>query len=116
MATIQFGALTTTAATADQVITTFTPAAGTSWKSLVISGYLTAWSATEANMGVVKVKVATVDKIELRIQNTDNDTVAGVVIIPLGGITFSGSEVVAVTVTPASTTSMRWAATLIGQG
>ena len=113
-ANIQFGGLTTTAVTADQVILTYTPANTLSLKCLVIAGYLTTYSATEANMGVIKVQVGGVDKMEFRIQNTDLDAMPGVIVVPLGdGLTFSGSEVVRVIVTPASTTSMRWTASQI---
>jgi hypothetical protein len=109
MASISFGGLTTTAVTADQVVLTDTPAGALSLKTIVISGYLTTYSATESNMGVVKLQVGGVDKMEYRIQNTDIDTIAGVVVIPLGnGISFTGSEVVRVVVTPAAVTSMRW--------
>lgn len=117
MATIQQGSLTTTAVTADQVITSFTPTGTTSWKSTVVVGFLTTWSATEANMGIVYLEQGGVDKFEARLQNTDMDTVAGVIVIPWGdGIVFSGAEVVRWTCTPASTTSMRWTASLFGQG
>ncbi len=117
MATIQFGALTTTATTADQVITSFTPGAATSWKSTYVAGFLTTYSATESNMGTVYLEQGGVDKFEGRIQNTDNDTVAGVIVIPWGnGIQFSGAEVVRWVVTPAATTSMRWTAAFYGQG
>jgi len=117
MATIQQGALTTTAVTADQIITSFTPGAATSWKSTVVCGFLTTWSATEANMGTVYLEQGGVDKFEGRIQNTDLDSVAGVIVIPWGdGILFSGAEVVRWLVTPASTTSMRWTASIFGQG
>jgi len=118
MATIVQGALTTTAVTADQVIVTNTPANTTSFKSTVVSGYLTTYSGTESNMGVTKMQKGGVDASpELRIMNTDLDTVAGVEVIPWGdGLTFSGSEVIRWIVTPASTTSMRWSATFFGEG
>jgi hypothetical protein len=113
-ATIQFGALTTTTTTANQVITSHTPVNTLSLKAIVIAGYLTSYNATESNMGVVKVQVGGVDKMEFRIQNTDLDAMPGVIVVPLGdGLTFSGSEVVSVIVTPAATTSMRWTASLI---
>ena len=118
MATINFQALTSTAATAKQALTTaYTPANTTSVKSTVISGYLTTYSATEANMGVVYLQQGGVDKAEMRIQNTDLDTIAGVIVIPFGnGLTFTGSETFSWVVTPASTTSMRWTASFFGQG
>jgi hypothetical protein len=56
------------------------------------------------------------DKLEFRIQNTDLDTLAGVVVIPLGdGLGFTGSEQIQFVATPASTTSMRWTASLFYQ-
>lgn len=110
-ATIQFGALTTTAVTANQAILTNTPVNTLSLKCIVISAFLTTYSATEVNMGTVRLLVGGVQKGEWRFQNTDNDTLAGTMVIPLGnGLTFSGAEAVLVDVTPASTTSMRWAA------
>jgi hypothetical protein len=113
-ATIQFAGLTTTTTTADQSILSYTPAGTLSLKCIVIAGYLTTYNATESNMGVVKVKVGGVDKMEFRIQNTDLDAMPGVIVIPLGdGLVFSGAEAVAITVTPAATTSMRWTATQI---
>lgn len=113
-ATIQFGGLTSTATTADQVITSHTPANTVSLKCIVIAGFLTTYSATEANMGTVKVQVGGVDKMEFRIQNTDLDAMPGVLVVPLGdGLVFSGAEVVRVIVTPANTTSTRWTASLI---
>lgn len=117
MATIVQGALTTTATTADQVIVSNTPSAGTSFKSTVISGYLTTYSGTESNMGVCKMQQGGVDASpEIRIQNTDLDSIAGVVVIPWGnGLSFSGSEVIRWIVTPAATTSMRWSAAFFGQ-
>jgi hypothetical protein len=82
-------------------------------KCIVVAGYLTTWSATEVNLGTVYLEQGGVDKLEFRIQNTDNDTLAGIVVIPLGdGISFSGAEVVRVVVTPAAVTSTRWTAAL----
>jgi hypothetical protein len=116
MGRVAFGGLTTTATTADQQIVTDTPTSSEKLKSIVISGYLTTYSATESNMGVVKLQVGGVDKAEFRIQNTDLDTVAGVIVIPLGdGLLFSGSEAIRLIVTPAATTSMRWAGSLFFQ-
>jgi hypothetical protein len=52
--------------------------------------------------------------MEFRIQNTDLDSMPGVIVVPLGdGLVFSGSEVVRAIVTPAGTTSTRWTASLI---
>jgi hypothetical protein len=112
MATIQFGGLTTTATTADQTILTYTPVNTLSLKTIFIAGYLTTYSATESNMGVVVIKQAGTNVLEYRIQNTDLDTLAGVLTIPLGdGLLFNGTDTVAVHVTPAAATSMRWTAT-----
>lgn len=113
MANIVYGGITTTAVTANQVIATGTPTVDAKLKCLVLAGFYTTWSATEANLGTIKLRQGAVDKGEWRIQNTDNDTLAGIIIIPLGdGVSFTGSEVVDVVVTPASTTSMRWTASL----
>jgi hypothetical protein len=117
MATFQFAALTTTAVTADQVITSFTPTNTTSWKSTMVCGFLTTYSGTEANLGTVKLQQAGTDKAEFRIQNTDNDSLPGIIVIPWGdGVVFNGTDVVRWIVTPASTTSMRWTASLFGEG
>jgi len=99
MATIQFGAITTTAVTTRQDILTYTPADSLSLKAIVVAGYFTVWSATEANLGTVYVVVGGSDKMEFRITNTDNDTTPGLVVIPFGdGVTFSGSEAVLIEV------------------
>jgi len=117
MATIQFGALTSSATTADQVINSFTPGSSTSWKCNFVAGFLTTYSATESNLGTVKLQQGGTDKNEFRLQNTDNDTCPGIVVIPWGnGLSFTGSEVVRNIVTPAAATSMRWTSTLFGQG
>lgn len=117
MATIVFGALTTTATTAAQTIVTNTPGSGTSFKSAVVTGYLTTYSATEANMGTVYMRQGGTDKFEGRIQNTDLASLAGVIVIPWGnGLSFSGAETIAWHVTPASATSMRWGGSFFGQG
>jgi hypothetical protein len=116
MADIQFGALTSTTTTVKQTVVTYTPGASLMLKCILISGCYTTWSATEANLGTVYLQVGGVDKAEFRIQNTDLDTLAGIVVIPLGdGLQFSGAESVSVHVTPASTTSMRWTASLFFQ-
>ncbi len=113
--TISYGRLVTTATTAKQTILTATPAANLKLKTIVIAGYPTVWSATEANLGTVYLTVGGVDKMEFRLQNTDNDTLAGIVVIPLGdGLVFSGSEAVVVCVTPAAATSYTWAVTFFG--
>jgi len=111
-ATISYGRLVTTATTAKQTILTNTPASNLKLKTIVIAGYPTTWSATESNLGTVYLQVGGVDKMEFRLQNTDNDTLAGIVVIPLGnGLAFSGSEAVDVKVTPAAATSYTWTAT-----
>ena len=111
--TIAYGRLVSTATTAKQTILTNTPASNLKLKTIVIAGYPTTWSATEANLGTVYLQVGGVDKMEFRLQNTDNDTLAGIVVIPLGnGLVFSGSESVDVKVTPAATTSYTWTATM----
>jgi hypothetical protein len=110
--TIAYGRLVTTATTAKQTILTNTPANNLKLKTIVIAGYPTTWSATEANLGTVYLTVGGVDKMEFRLQNTDNDTLAGIVVIPLGnGLIFSGSEAVVACVTPAATTSFTWTCT-----
>lgn len=117
MATIVFGGLTTTSTTAAQTIVTNTPASSTSFKCAVLAGYLTTYSATEANMGVVFIRQGGTDKFESRIQNTDQAALAGCIVLAWGdGLTFTGSETLAGHVTPASTTSMRWSASFFGQG
>jgi hypothetical protein len=117
MATFQFNALTTTATTADQVINTFTPLITTSWKSTYVAGFLTTYSATEANLGTVKLQTGGTDRAEFRIQNTDNDSLPGIIVIPWGdGLTLDGATVMRWIVTPASATSMRWTAGFFGEG
>jgi len=117
MATIVAGGLTTTAVTAAQTIVTNTPANTTSFKCATVSGYLTAYNATESNMGVVFIRQGGVDKFEGRIQNTDLASLAGCIVIPWGdGLSFSGAEAIAWHVTPAATTSMRWWGAFFGQG
>jgi hypothetical protein len=116
MATIVFGALTTTTTTAAQTIVTNTPAGTVSFKSAVVAGYLTAYNGTESNMGVVFMRQGGVDKFESRVQNTDLASLAGVIVIPWGnGLTFSGAEAISWHVTPAATTSMRWTGSFFGQ-
>lgn len=108
MANIVSGGLTTTAVTAEQSIVSATPASATLFKAATISGYLTTYSATESNMGVVFIDVSATNVFEARIQNTDLASLAGVIVIPWGdGIAFGGSTI-AWQVTPAATTSMRW--------
>lgn len=110
--TIAYARLVTTATTAKQTILTNTPSNTLKLKTIVIAGYPTTWSATEANLGTVYLTVGGADKMEFRLQNTDNDTLAGIVVIPLGnGLIFTGSEAVVVSVTPAATTSYTWTCT-----
>jgi hypothetical protein len=117
MATIVSGGLTTTAVTAEQTIVTNTPTNSTSFKAASVSGYLTTYSGTESNMGIVFIDVAATNRFEARIQNTDLASLAGVIVIPWGdGILFSGAEAIAWQVTPAATTSMRWWGAFWGQG
>lgn len=117
MATFQFGALTTTATTADQVINSFTPTNTTSWKSTYVAGFLTTYSGTESNLGTVKLQTGGTDRSEFRIQNTDNDSLPGIVVIPWGdGMVLDGATVMRWIVTPASATSMRWTSGFFGQG
>lgn len=116
MATCQFAGATTTSVTANQTITSFTPGSSTSWKSTMVVLYFTTYSSTAANGGVVKLQQNGSDIAEARLQNTGNDSCPGITVIPWGnGLQFSGSEVVQWIVTPASTTSMRWTASLFGQ-
>lgn len=114
--TFQHGALTTTATTADQVITSFTPTNTTSWKSTTVSGFLTTYSATESNLGTVVQQVNGANVFETRIQNTDNDSIPGCIVIPYDGILANGSHVWRWIVTPAAATSMRWTASYFGEG
>jgi hypothetical protein len=116
MATFQHAGITTTATTADQVISSFTPANTVSWKCTIVVGYLTTYSATESNMGVAKLQSGGTDVAEVRVVNTDNDSRPGIVVIPWGsGITFDGATVVRWIVTPAAATSMRWVGSFHGQ-
>jgi hypothetical protein len=117
MATILASGLTTTAVTAEQNIVTGTPLVSTSFKAATCSGYLTAYSATEAALGVVFIDVAATNVFEARMQNTDLASLASVIVIPWGdGISFSGSQVLAWQVTPAAVTSTRWWGAFFGQG
>lgn len=117
MATIVFGALTSSATTAAQTIVTNTPANTTSFKSTVVCGYLTTYSGTEAALGLVYFRQGGTDKFEARMQNTDMASLASVIVLPWGdGITFSGAETIAWHTTPAAATSTRWTATFFGQG
>ena len=117
MATIVGSGLTSSATTAEQDILSNTPANTTSFKCTTVSGYLTTYSATEAALGIVFFDVAGTNVYEARMQNTDLASLASVIVIPWGdGIMFSGSQALLWEVTPAAATSMRWYATLWGQG
>lgn len=116
MATFYHAGITTTAVTADQVISSHTPANTVSWKAASLVAYLTTYSGTESNMGVAKLQSGGSDIFETRIMNTDLDTRPGVVILPWGnGLTFDGSTVVRWITTPAATTSMKWNGSFFGQ-
>lgn len=116
MATFYHAGITTTANTADQVISSHTPANTVSWKCTILVGYLTAYSASESNMGVAKLQSAGTDVLEARICNTDLDSKPGVIVVPWGnGLTFDGSTVVRWVVTPASATSMKWNGSFHGE-
>lgn len=117
MATFQHAGITTTATTANQVISSFTPANTTAWMCAYLSAFLTTYSSTESNMGTAKMQVGGTDIFETRIMNTDLDTRPGLIIIPWGdGILFSGAEVLRWIVTPAAATSMKWNGGWMGQG
>lgn len=117
MATFQNAGITTTATTADQVISSFTPLNTTSWKAAYLSAFLTAYSGTESNMGTAKMQSGGTDIFETRIMNTDLDTRPGLIIIPWGdGILFDGATVLRWIVTPAAATSMKWNGGWMGQG
>ena len=117
-ATIVNQVLTSVATTAKQALASaYTPAATTSVKTTVIVGYLTTYSATEAALGICYLQQGGADKLEVRLQNTDLDSLCGVIVIPFGnGITFTGSETFSWVVTPAAATSTRWSGTFFGQG
>ena len=117
MATFQHAGITTTATTADQVISSFTPTNATSWKCTTLVAYLTTYSGTESNLGTAKLQSGGTDIFESRIQNTDLDTRPGVIVLPWGkGITFDGATVVRWITTPAAATSMKWNGSFFGQG
>jgi|JI10StandDraft_1071094.scaffolds.fasta_scaffold111605_5 hypothetical protein len=117
MATFQHAGITTTATTANQVISSFTPTNATSWKCTTLVAYLTTYSGTESNLGTAKLQSGGTDIFESRIQNTDLDTRPGVIVLPWGnGITFDGATVVQWITTPAAATSMKWNGSFFGQG
>lgn len=112
--------LVTTAVTADQVILSVTFAAATTYKMLALGSSYTTYSATEANLGLGRIQAdlggGWVQRFEQRFQNTDLDNNCGMSILPLGnGIAFASGEDVRAICTPASTTSMRWAASFWGE-
>jgi len=119
-AKLDHAVLVTTAVTADQVVLTVTLAAICTYKLLTIGAALTAYSATEANLGLARIQVyrAAVwsQKFEQRFQNTDLDNNSGMSILPLGsGIGFAIGENIRAICTPAASTSMRWAASFWGE-
>lgn len=111
--------LVTTAVTADQVILSVTFAATTIYKLIAIGCSYTAYSATEAALGLARIQYYTaswVQAFEQRFQNTDLDNNCGMSILPLGsGITFAAAAGLRAICTPASTTSMRWPASFWGE-
>lgn len=120
-AKLDHAVLVSTAVTADQVILTVTLAAAALYKMMALGCSYTAWNATEANLGLGRIQTfvaaAWGQRFEQRFQNTDLDNNAGMSILPLGsGITFAIGENVRAICTPASTTSMRWAASFWGEG
>lgn len=107
----------TSSTTADQVITSFTPANTTYWKSTVVTAYMTTYQATEYRMGEMKMQQGGVDKVELRATSSDQECLSACIVIPWGsGLIFNGSEVVRWLVTPATLTATTWNATFFGQG
>lgn len=117
-ATIHNQVLTSTGTGANQALAAaYTPNSSTSVKTTVIVGYLTTYSATEAALGVCYLLQGATTKLEVRLQNTDLDSLCGVIVIPFGnGLTFTGSEAFTWQVTPAAATSTRWSGTFFGQG
>lgn len=116
MATIVSGGLTTTNTTAAQNVASNTPASNVSFKTVTMSGYLTTYNATEANLGQIFFDVNGTDVYEGRFQNTDLASLASLIVIPWGsGLQFSGSESIAWQVTPGATTSTRWWGAMWGQ-
>lgn len=119
-AKLEHATLVTTATTADQVILTVTLTASFTVKLMALGCSYTAWSATEANLGLGRIQTyvaaAWGQRFEQRFQNTDLDNNAGMSIIPLGsGITFASGENLRAICTPASTTSMRWPCSIWGE-
>jgi hypothetical protein len=113
--------LVTTAVTADQVILTVTLAAATTYKLITLGAALTAWNATESNLGLARIQAdltggSWVQRFEQRFQNTDLDNNSGMSILPLGsGIGFASGDDIRAICTPAATTSMRWGASFWGE-
>jgi len=120
-AVFDYGVLVTTAATADQVVKSVTYAAATNLKLIVIGAAYTAFSGTEANLGIGEIQVdpdggGWDDAFEQRFQNTDLDNNCGMTVLPLGsGISFASGQDIRSICTPASTTSMRWKASFWGE-
>jgi hypothetical protein len=112
--------LVTTAVTADQVILTVTLAATTTYKLFTLGAALTAWNATESNLGLGRIQAdlgsGWAQRFEQRFQNTDLDNNSGMSILPLGsGIAFASGDDIRAICTPAATTSMRWGASFWGE-
>lgn len=112
--------LVTTAVTADQVILTVTLAAAATYKLITLGAALTAWNATESNLGLARIQAdlgtGWVQRFEQRFQNTDLDNNSGMSILPLGsGIGFAIGEDIRAICTPGATTSMRWGASFWGE-
>ena len=111
--------LVTTATTADQVILTVTFTATTTYKLISLGCSYTAWSATEANLGLGRIQYyvsSWTQVFEQRFQNTDLDNNCGMTILPLGsGIAFASAAGLRAICTPAATTSMRWPASFWGE-
>jgi len=112
--------LVTTATTALQQILLVTLSAAFNCKMMAIGSAYTAWSATEAGLGVgyIGTFISSVwaSKFEQRFQNTDLDNNAGMSILPLGsGINFAIGDNPRAVCTPISTTSMRWSCSMWGE-
>lgn len=120
-AVMNHNVLVTTAVTANQVILTVTFAAATNYKLLTLGAALTAWNATESNVGLARIECdltgsAWTQCFEQRFQNTDLDNNSGMSILPLGsGIGFAVGQDLRAICTPAATTSIRWSASFWGE-
>jgi hypothetical protein len=108
------GAITTTSVTAEQVVCSGTPGSELTWQTGIISGYLTTYSGTAANLGTVFFDVNGVNLLEMNMRNPSSDALSGVVVVPFGSVRFNGSERIAWQTTPAAVTSMRWSGLFLG--